>query len=227
MSKIAFTDIDGTLIRDYACVDFVAYLLSKGDLDCKYYRKCHDLMGRFQNNEINYEDWVNKSIVMWGEMIEGKEENMINERSKEFFENIKCKIFPYSRELVKYLHHNGYKVIGIGAGPAEVIEPIGKYLELDAFSGTVSETENGLYTGKIKSTIHNNGGKTGIVESMLTDNVEKSIGIGDTIHDRPLLESVDVPIALNPKDGLKKVCYEMGWNVATDKDIMHRIKKLI
>ena len=58
--------------------------------------------------------------------------------------------------------------------------------------------------------------------------IDKFIGFGDTEQDIPILESVKVPVAINPNKELESAATEKGWKILRETDdVVEEVRRLL
>ncbi|MCK4327792.1 MAG: haloacid dehalogenase-like hydrolase [Candidatus Diapherotrites archaeon] len=228
--KLAFTDIDGTLLEGFISVGFVDYLVQKGVVKPEYGEAQDNLMQRFYCGGVEYLPWLAEWCGIWAKALTGLRQDDIISESKAFFELFKQNIFPNSKALVGLLHENGFKAVGISVGALEAQERVAEELGLDQVFATTVGVEGGAYTGSITSDLHSADGKERLIKRLLEENnVGKSVclGFGDTLHDSQIFLNVGKPMPLNPNPALEELANQNGWTVARDSDVLEKVRPLL
>jgi len=226
LSKVVFTDIDGTLLRGFITLDFVNYLYENGFFDSIQYQKQIDLMNLFKIGAIDSLIWLKRWASIWGKGIKNKSEVTLAKKARTFFKNY-SKFYPSSKNLVKYFHEKGYLVVGVSVGVIEVDELVKKYLNLDEVISSKVEVKNGLYTGKVITKLHTKFGKKNSVLSYSKINAVKlsnCVGIGNSLHDVQFIDLVGLKIALNADSVLLAYASQQNYFVMDYKSVLNDIK---
>jgi HAD superfamily hydrolase (TIGR01490 family) len=129
----------------------------------------------------------------------------------------------YVAEVVDRLTH--FVKLGIPtyiatASPQELADAIARSLGATGALGTVSETVNGVYTGRLAQPIAHGAEKAArvraVLESSETD-LENSWAFSDSVNDLPLLAMVGNPVAVHPDKALNQIALQNSWQVITPK----------
>lgn len=125
-------------------------------------------------------------------------------------------VYAEALDLIEGHHRAGHDVVIVSASVIEIVEPIAALVGADRAVATRLETAGGgRFTGRIEhSLLH--GAK---VEALEADAAEHGIDLArswaysDSISDRPMLEAVGHPVAVNPDRELRRLASELDWPV--------------
>jgi HAD superfamily hydrolase (TIGR01490 family) len=126
------------------------------------------------------------------------------------------RVFPGARALVEGHLAAGHQVWLITATPTEIGDLIARRLGATGALGTVAETEDGIYTGRLRgSLLHGEGKKSAVLELAAREGIdlERSYAYGDSVNDVAILATVGHPCAINPEPRLRLHATEAGWPV--------------
>jgi len=225
--KAAFFDIDGVLTKGFVIHDFWRYLGKKGKVAKETVEKLEGIREKYDRGDIGYREMVTNAVQNSGKGLKGKKHSDVKEEMKMFLETRKIETFRYSSPLIKMLKENGFTIIAISGSNIDFIVNYKKILGLDEVYGTEYEVIDGLYTGKIKINMALEEGKSATVEK-LVNGMQTAIGFGDTEQDIAILKNVNIPIALNPNNELRKIATERGWSILIENDdVVEEVKKLV
>ena len=133
-----------------------------------------------------------------------------------FDEVMAAKVWPGTRALAQMHLNAGQRVWLVTATPVEVATVIAKRLGLTGALGTVAETEDGVYTGRLVGEILHGEAKAEAVTA-LADRERLELGscsaYSDSANDIPMLSLVGHPCAINPDARLRAHARERGWRV--------------
>lgn len=133
-----------------------------------------------------------------------------------FDEVMAAKVWPGTRALAQMHLNAGQRVWLVTATPVEVATVIAKRLGLTGALGTVAETEDGVYTGRLVGEILHGEAKAEAVTA-LADREGLELGscsaYSDSANDIPMLSLVGHPCAINPDNRLRAHAREHGWRV--------------
>lgn len=210
--KVAFFDVDGTIIRDNSMENiFIKYLIEKGKLK---------LLDMLRFGVFLMEDLCRFSISrMKGDKryLRGKSHLEMKLLARECFENIiKAKISPWAIEYIEDHKKDGHKIVLFTGSVDILVEPLGDYLGADFTISTKLEIESGNYTGE-RLNLHPYGeNKLKLLkefcEQKHIDRLE-SYAYADRYSDVPFLSSVGRPTAVNPDRKLRKYAEQCNWKL--------------
>jgi HAD superfamily hydrolase (TIGR01490 family) len=133
-----------------------------------------------------------------------------------FDEVMAAKVWPGTRALAQMHLDAGQRVWLVTATPVEVATVIAKRLGLTGALGTVAESVDGVYTGRLVGEILHGEAKAEAV-CALADREGLDLGAcaaySDSANDIPLLALVGQPCAINPDSKLRAHAREHGWRV--------------
>jgi phosphoserine phosphatase len=110
----------------------------------------------------------------------------------------------------------GQRVWLVTATPVEVASVIADRLGLTGALGTVSETVDGVYTGRLVGEILHGAAKAEAVRALASQEgmvLAQCAAYSDSANDIPLLELVGQPCAINPDTRLRLHAKANGWRV--------------
>ena len=133
-----------------------------------------------------------------------------------FDEVMAAKVWPGTRALAQMHLDAGQRVWLVTATPIEVATVIAKRLGLTGALGTVSETEDGVYTGRLVGEILHGEAKAEAVAALAEReglDLAACSAYSDSANDIPLLSLVGHPCAINPDTRLRAHARVHGWRV--------------
>ncbi len=210
---IAFFDLDRTIIKTNSGKTLIkqAYkhkLLSRTDLFKGIYLS---LLYRFNLRETT---GIINSMVSW---MKGVSEKQMNELSVELFRNhILLSIYDEVAEEIKFHKSKGGKVVILSSAILPVCKIVADYLKMDDIICSFLETENGVYTGRPEGRFcYGNEKVVQLLNYCKLNLVDPgdSWYYGDSIGDLPALDTVGIPVCINPDRKLKKEALKKGWRI--------------
>jgi HAD superfamily hydrolase (TIGR01490 family) len=112
-------------------------------------------------------------------------------------------------------HADGLDVVLVSSSGEEVVGPIGEMLGVDHVIATRMVVEDGRYTGDIAFYAYGEG-KAVAVRELAQErgyDLERCWAYSDSVTDRPLLELVGNPVAVNPDKALRRHASQHGWRL--------------
>jgi len=126
------------------------------------------------------------------------------------------RIFSGTRALAEQHCDAGQRVWLVTATPVELASIIARRLGLTGALGTVSEVEDGRYTGHLVGGPLHGPAKAEAVRALAEReglDLARCWAYSDSVNDLPMLSAVGHPVAINPDPDLKAVAKENDWPV--------------
>ncbi|WP_016933930.1 HAD family hydrolase, partial [Rhodococcus sp. R1101] len=131
-------------------------------------------------------------------------------------EIIADKIWPGTRALAQMHLDAGQQVWLVTATPVELADVIAERLGLTGALGTVAESENGVFTGRLVGDILHGLGKAHAVRALAIReglNLKRCTAYSDSHNDVPMLSVAGTAVAINPDPDLRQVARTRGWEI--------------
>jgi HAD superfamily hydrolase (TIGR01490 family) len=126
------------------------------------------------------------------------------------------RIYPGMRRVIDDHHARGDQTYLVTAAPRELAQGIATYLGMDGALGTEAELVDGTYSGRLLGPVLHGPAKLDAVVRLAAEqgfDLRASSAYSDSVNDRPLLEGVGRPVAVNPDRHLRDLAAERGWPV--------------
>ncbi|KRV50959.1 hydrolase [Wenjunlia vitaminophila] len=126
------------------------------------------------------------------------------------------RIWPGTRALAQAHLDAGQRVWLVTAAPVEVASIIARRMGLTGALGTVSESVDGVYTGRLVGTTLHGPAKAEAVRALaLREGLDLSrcAAYSDSANDIPMLSLVGYPYAINPDSALRRHARQHGWRL--------------
>ena len=126
------------------------------------------------------------------------------------------RIYPGMRRVIDAHHADGDETWLVTAAPRELAEGIATYLGMDGALGTEAELVEGTYTGRLLGPVLHGPAKLDAVVRLADEqgwDLHQCSAYSDSVNDRPLLEGVGRPVAVNPDRHLRELADKRGWPV--------------
>ncbi|MCS7483010.1 HAD family hydrolase [Umezawaea endophytica] len=110
----------------------------------------------------------------------------------------------------------GQRVWLVTATPVELAQIIARRLGLTGALGTVAESENFVYTGRLVGDLLHGKAKAQAVRALAAKeglNLRRCTAYSDSANDVPMLSVVGNAVAVNPDSGLRETARRRGWEV--------------
>jgi HAD superfamily hydrolase (TIGR01490 family) len=132
-------------------------------------------------------------------------------------------VYEEALDLIRAHQEKGRLVFLVSASPEEVVMPLARYLGVDEALGTRAEIDaHGRYTGRTERYCYGPEKVVAVTEAARERGIDlaASYAYSDSASDRPLLEAVGHPVAVNPDRELLRTARRLGWDV---RRFAHRV----
>ncbi|MEV4614106.1 HAD-IB family hydrolase [Kitasatospora sp. NPDC049258] len=150
-------------------------------------------------------------------LVAGKRTAELEAICEEIFEEVIArKIWPGTRALVQMHLDAGQRTWLVTAAPQEVARIIARQLGMTGALGTVAETADGEYTGRLVGGLLHGPAKAAAVQSLARReqlDLSRCAAFSDSANDIPMLALVGHPYVINPDATLRRHARAMGWRV--------------
>ncbi|MDQ4039164.1 MAG: HAD-IB family hydrolase [Actinomycetota bacterium] len=141
----------------------------------------------------------------------------IIEAGEEIYEeSMADRIWSGTRALAQLHLDSGQRVWLITATPIELAALMSARLGLTGALGTVSEIEDGIYTGRLVGEPMHGEAKAVAVRALAEReglDLERCAAYSDSANDVPMLSMVGRPVAVNPDSELRAIARARGWEI--------------
>jgi len=217
LTAAAFFDVDNTLVQGSSLVHFGRglaarqYFTYRDVLGFVYAQAKFQVLGRENSNDVAA--GRRKALAF----IEGRSTDELMRLGEEIFDEIIAeKIWEGTRDLAQMHLDAGQQVWLVTATPYELAITIAHRLGLTGALGTVAESVDGIFTGRLVGEILHGPGKAHAVRSLAIReglNLKRCTAYSDSYNDVPLLSLVGTAVAINPDGALRDVARKRGWEI--------------
>ncbi|MGW0043810.1 HAD family hydrolase [Rhodococcus sp. NPDC003348] len=217
LTAAAFFDVDNTMVQGASIIHFARGLAARK------YISLGDMAGfAWQQLKFRVTGKENSDDVASGKekalaFIAGRETAEFTRLGEEIYDQlIADKIWPGTRALAQMHLDAGQQVWLVTATPVELAQVIAKRLGLTGALGTVVESEDGKFTGRLVGDILHGAGKAHAVRTLAVReglNLKRCTAYSDSHNDVPMLSLVGTAVAINPDADLKEVARNRGWEI--------------
>jgi HAD superfamily hydrolase (TIGR01490 family) len=214
----AFFDVDNTIMRGASLFHFASGLAK-----LKYFSG-REIFG-FGVKQVKFvlsgsEDPEDVAAATEAALafVQGRQvEELIRLGELVFDQNMVDKLIPGSLALAQKHLDAGQEVWLVTATPVELADILARRLGLTGALGTVAESHNGIYTGRLDGYPLHGLAKAEAVRALAVSeglDLSQCSAYSDSSNDIPMLSSVGHPTAVNPDSELRSYAKEMGWDIA-------------
>ncbi|MCW2777916.1 MAG: Phosphoserine phosphatase-like protein, partial [Frankiales bacterium] len=213
----AFFDCDNTMIRGASIYFFGKGMAGRGLITTG------DLV-RFGWQQLRFRVRGKEDLEAVAEardkalgLVAGKSVTEIVAYGEEIYDELmERRIWSGTRALAQQHLDAGQRVWLVTATPVELARIIAQRLGLTGALGTVSEVEDGRYTGRLVGEPLHGPAKAEAVRALAEReglDLSRCTAYSDSSNDVPLFESVGHAVAVNPDSALRETARERGWVV--------------
>ena len=213
----AFFDVDNTMMMGASI-----YYFARG-LAARKFFTTRDL-ARFARQQIVFRM---RGREEHGQMIEARESALafvagqkvseIERLGEEIYDELMAeRIWSGTRALAQQHLDAGQQVWLVTAAPIELARLMARRLGLTGGLGTVAESVDGVYTGRLVGEPLHGPAKAEAVRALAARegfDLERCSAYSDSANDLPMLTAVGHPTAVNPDADLRKVAKERDWPI--------------
>lgn len=212
--SLAIFDLDNTLLNgdsDYAWGEF---LCDKGIVDAEHYRQANDYFyQQYKAGTLDIFEFLEFALKPLTE----HEPQTLEQLHQEFMQTAVAPMMLDKAITLLQKHRNqGDFLLIITATNRFVTGPIAAALGVDDTLATEPEQVDGRYTGKVAGIPCFQSGKVERLQEWLKQTghtLDNSYFYSDSINDKPLLELVTNPVAVDPDERLEQAAKERGWPI--------------
>ncbi|MFC5994003.1 HAD family hydrolase [Pseudonocardia hispaniensis] len=126
------------------------------------------------------------------------------------------RIWAGTRALAQMHLDAGQRVWLVTATPVELALIIARRLQLTGALGTVAESVDGHYTGRLVGEILHGPAKAHAVRALAAAeglDLRRCTAYSDSVNDVPMLSAVGTAVAVNPDSELRDIAKERSWQI--------------
>jgi HAD superfamily hydrolase (TIGR01490 family) len=217
LTAAAFFDVDNTLMRGASLYHFARGLASRkmfgpGDLaKITLGQMAFRLKGAENTDHI---DTLRQAALAF---VAGHRVDDLVALGEEIYdETMADRIWEGTRELTQQHLDAGQRVWLVTATPVELADILARRLGLTGALGTVAETADGVYTGRLVGGLLHGDAKAAAIMALASQeglNLSRCSAYSDSANDLPMLELVGNPSVVNPDSDLLRTARDRGWPV--------------
>ena len=198
----AFFDVDNTLMRGASIYYFARGLASRK---------------MFGARDLADMAWKQVYFRVRGAEHAGHKVSDIVALCEEIYdEDMANRIWEGTRELAQRHLEAGQRVWLVTATPVELASIIARRLGFTGALGTVAESVNGEYTGRLVGGLLHGPAKAAAIRALAVReglDLSRCSAYSDSSNDMPMLELVGHPAAVNPDSDLRAQARAQGWPI--------------
>jgi HAD superfamily hydrolase (TIGR01490 family) len=213
----AFFDVDNTLMRGASIYHFARGLAARKmfgarDLARMTWGQAYFRLRGAENSE--HIDAARQAALAF---VAGHNVTDIVRLGEEIYDDTMAdRIWAGTRELTQRHLRAGQRVWLVTATPVELASILSRRLGLTGALGTVAETRDGVYTGRLVGGLLHGEAKAAAIQALAAReglDLARCSAYSDSLNDMPMLTLVGHPNAVNPDLGLRAEARIRGWPI--------------
>jgi HAD superfamily hydrolase (TIGR01490 family) len=213
----AFFDVDNTLMRGASIYYFARGLAARKMFGPRDLARLAWSQLAFRMRGMENSDHIDAAREAALAFVAGQRVDDIVALGEEIYEETMAdRIWAGARELTQLHLHAGQRVWLVTATPVELASILAKRLGLTGALGTVAETSNGLYTGRLVGGLLHGQAKAAAILALAEReglDLDRCSAYSDSANDLPMLELVGYPSVVNPDAHLLREARSRHWPV--------------
>ncbi|GAA3416855.1 HAD family hydrolase [Streptosporangium vulgare] len=213
----AFFDVDNTMMRGASIYHFARGLASRGLFTSKdlFRFAIGQVVFRIRGDENPaHIDEARETALAF---VAGNKVEEIVRLGEEIYDEVMAdRIWAGTRAIAQAHLDAGQRVWLVTATPVELARVIAQRLGLTGALGTVAETENGVYTGRLVGDLLHGPAKAEAVRALARReglDLSRCSAYSDSANDLPLLSLVGRATAINPDAELREFARQNSWDI--------------
>ncbi len=209
----AFFDMDKTLISENSGSLYMKYRYQRGEIGGLDLLKGLGAYLQYKIGILDIRNWTKNMMVQF----RGGGEAELEAEARVWFEEMVAEtIYPEAERLVREHARAGHLVAIVSGATKFVVRPLAERLEIPHMLYTRLEVEDGHFTGRVVEPVCFEEGKIYWLQQFIEEHaidLAKSYFYTDSITDRPLLDIVGHPVAVNPDPLLYREAVRRRWPI--------------
>jgi HAD superfamily hydrolase (TIGR01490 family) len=212
----AFFDVDNTMMMGASIYYFARGMAARKFFTTRDLARFAWQQVAFRINGENSQDMMATRQAALA-FVAGMKVTEIVRLGEEIYDELMAeRIWSGTRALAQHHLDSGQRVWLVTATPVELAQVIANRLGLTGALGTVSETADGVYTGRLVGEPLHGPAKAEAVKALAERrhlDLTRCSAYSDSANDIPMLTLVGHPVAVNPDADLRREAKRRGWEV--------------
>lgn len=217
LTAAAFFDVDNTMMMGASIFHFARGMAAR-----KFFTSSD--LARFALQQVMFRvggretsDGIRNARESGLSFIAGHSVTELTALGEEIYDELMAdRIWPGTRGLAQMHLDAGQRVWLVTATPVDLATIIARRLGLTGALGTVLESENGVYTGRLVGEMLHGPAKAHAVRALAAReglNLRRCTAYSDSANDVPMLSVVGTAVAINPDGTLRETARKRGWEI--------------
>jgi HAD superfamily hydrolase (TIGR01490 family) len=213
----AFFDVDNTMMRGASIYYFARGLAARGLFTTRDLMKFAAGQAVFRVRGSENPEHIAKAKEMALAFVAGVKVDEVVRLGEEIYDEVLAdRVWAGTRALAQAHLDAGQRVWLVTATPAELARVIAQRLGLTGALGTVAETSDGTYTGRLVGDLLHGQAKAEAVRALARReglDLSRCSAYSDSANDLPMLSLVGHAYAINPDSELREHARENDWEI--------------
>jgi HAD superfamily hydrolase (TIGR01490 family) len=213
----AFFDVDNTLMRGASIYHFARGLAARKMFGARDLARMTWGQVYFRLRGTENSDHIDAARQAALAFVAGHKVTDIVRLGEEIYDDTMAdRIWAGTRELTQRHLQAGQRVWLVTATPVELASILSRRLGLTGALGTVAETKDGVYTGRLVGGLLHGEAKAAAIQALAVReglDLARCSAYSDSLNDMPMLTLVGHPSAVNPDLGLRAEARARGWPI--------------
>lgn len=213
----AFFDVDNTMMMGASIFHFAKGLAARKFFTTKDVATMAWQQLKFRVAGAEDKDDMHSSKDRALQFVKGIDVAELTKLGEEIYDEAMAdKIYSGTRALAQMHQDLGQRVWLITATPVELAQTIASRLGLTGALGTVAESEDGKYTGRLVGEMMHGPAKAEAILALAEReglDLSRCTAYSDSVNDLPMLTLVGHAVAVNPDADLREEAKERGWEI--------------
>ncbi len=213
----AFFDVDNTMMRGASIYHFARGLASRGLFTTRDLLKFAVAQAAFRIRGNENPEHIARAKETTLAFVAGLKVDDVVRLGEEIYDEVMAdRVWAGTRALAQQHLDAGQRVWLVTATPVELARLIAQRLGLTGALGTVAETVDGVYTGRLVGDLLHGPAKADAVAALARReglDLARCSAYSDSSNDLPMLRLVGHPVAVNPDGDLREHAKDHGWTI--------------
>ncbi|MFJ8947624.1 HAD family hydrolase [Streptomyces sp. NPDC102395] len=213
----AFFDLDNTVMQGAALFHFGRGLYKRKFFETRELARFAWQQAWFRLAGIEDPEHMQEARDSALSIVKGHRVSELQSIGEEIYDEYMAeRIWPGTRALAQAHLDAGQKVWLVTAAPVEIAQVIARRLGLTGALGTVAESVDGVYTGKLVGEPLHGPAKAEAVRALASAeglDLSRCAAYSDSHNDIPMLSLVGHPYAINPDAKLRRHARDLDWRL--------------
>ena len=209
----AFFDFDGTLIDGFSAMHLVRERWRQKQIGFREFSELLTFGLNREPSDADFHELITQSVRRWAGL---KEADVAAQWQKLFVAHIAQTAFPEAWRLVQAHHRMGHTVVIASSATRYQILPLAREMGIEHVLATPLQIRDGVITGRLGGSPLWNEDKARATHAFAAEhhlNLQASYAYANGEEDVAFLSGVGKPLAVNPKQVLRRVAIQKQWPV--------------